>query len=106
MGLDSVMPDRGSLIQVRVGGVSALRGVIGKDTVVVLKSGSTLGDLFTKLEERFGLVYKELVGENMEDSLRKRFNLLYNGQVIPPQENLNKALSDGDEILFFQLAGA
>ena len=47
-----------------------------------------------------------MVGERLEDSIKKRFNLLYNGQVIPPEENLHKALNDGDEILFFQLAGA
>jgi molybdopterin converting factor small subunit len=95
-----------SQIEVRVSGVSALRGIIGNDTVVVLKTGSALGDLFTQLEEQFGSAYRELVGEGMECSLRKRFNLLYNGQFMPPEENLNKVLSEGDEIVFFQMAGA
>ena len=43
---------------------------------------------------------------DMKDSIKKRFNLLYNGKVIPPEENLDKTINDGDEILFFQLAGA
>jgi molybdopterin converting factor small subunit len=94
------------LIQVRVSGVSALREIIGRNTVVILKSDSTLGELISKLEERFGSAYREMVGERLQDSLKKRFNLLYNGQVIPPEQNLDKILNDGDEILFFQLAGA
>ena len=95
----------GSFIQVRVGGVSALRDIIGKDRLVMLRSGSTLGDLIDKLEEQFGSTYKALIGERLEDSLRKRFNLLHNGQFITPEQNLHKPLNDGDEILFFQLAG-
>ena len=94
------------LIQVRVSGVSALREIIGRDTIVILKSDSTLGELVSKLEEQFGSAYREMVGERLQDSLKKRFNLLYNGQVIPPEQNLDKILNDGDEILFFQLAGA
>jgi molybdopterin converting factor small subunit len=89
-----------------VSGVSALREIIGKDKVVGLKSGNTLSDLIDKLEEQFGSAYRELVGEKMVDSLRKRFNLLYNGDIIPPGENLGKVLNDGDELVFFQLAGA
>jgi len=99
-------PFDSSIIQVKVSGVSALRGIIGKDTVVDMATGSTLGDLLEKLEEQFGSAYRALVGERMEDSLRKRFNLLYNGEVIPPAENLDKALNDGDDLVFFQLAGA
>ena len=93
-------------IQVRVSGVSALREIIGKDTTVNLESGSTLRDLFAELEERFGSTYRELVGESMQESLTKRFNLLYNGEVIPPEDNLDMILRDGDELVFFQLAGA
>jgi molybdopterin converting factor small subunit len=94
------------LIQVRVSGVSALREIIGKDTVVTLNNGSTVGDLIMKLEENFGSAYRELIGERLEVSLRKRFNMLYNGEVISPEQNLDKTLSDDDEIVFFQLAGA
>jgi molybdopterin converting factor small subunit len=98
--------DEYSFIQVRVGGVSALKEIIGKDMLVTLKSGSTLGELIDRLEEQFGSTYRATVGERLEDSLRKRFNLLYNGQFITPEQNLHKHLNDGDEILFFQLAGA
>lgn len=94
-----------SFIEVRVGGVSALREIIGKDRPVTLRSGSTLGDLIHKLEEQFGSIYQASVGERLEDSLRKRFNLLHNGQFITPEQNLHKPLNDGDKILFFQLAG-
>lgn len=103
---DAVHPSSCSLIQVRVSGVSALREIIGKDTVLVLKSGSTVRDLIIKLEEQFGPAYREIVGERLADSLRRRFYLLYNGEVIPPEQNLDKALSDGDEILLFQWTGA
>jgi len=98
--------DSSSTIQVRVSGVSALREIIGKDTVVILKSGSTLGDLISKLDEQFGSAYREMAGERLDYSLRKRFNLLYNGKVIPPEQNLDQTLSDSDEVLFFQLTGA
>ena len=94
------------LVQVRVSGVSALRELIGKNTSVTLISGSTLGDLLNKLEQQFGSAYREMTGERLEWSLKRRFNVLYNGEVIPPEDNLGKILGDGDEILFFQLAGA
>jgi molybdopterin converting factor small subunit len=97
--------DGSSFIEVRVGGVSALRDIIGKDRPVTLRSGSTLGDFIHKLDEQFGSTYRASVGEGLEDSLRKRFNLLHNGQFITPEQNLHKPLNDGDEILFFQLAG-
>jgi len=93
-------------IQVRVSGVSALREILGKERIVTVNSQSTLGDLIEKLDEQFGSTYRELVGERMGDSLKKRFNLLYNGEVIPPAENLGKVLNDGDALVFFQLAGA
>ena len=95
-----------SLIQINVGGVSSLREIIGRDRIVVLKSGSTIGDLLSKLEEQFGSAYRELVGESLDYSLRRRFNMLYNGRVISLCENLDMVLSDGDVVLFFQLAGA
>jgi len=98
--------NRPSLIQIRVSGVSALREIIGKDTVVTLTNGSTVGNLLSKLEEEFGATYREMVGERLQDSLRRRFYLLYNGQVMPPEQNLNRVLSNGDEIVFFQWTGA
>jgi len=98
--------NRPPLIQIRVSGVSALREIIGKDTVVTLTNGSTVGNLLSKLEEQFGATYRQMVGEKLEDSLRRRFYLLYNGQVIPPEQNLDRALSNGDEIVFFQWTGA
>jgi len=97
--------DRYSLIQVKVSGVSALREIIGKGTPVILKSGSTVGDLINKLDEKFGSDYKEIVGEELGYSIRKRFNLLINDVVTAPLQNLGKGLSDGDKIVIFQLAG-
>ena len=97
---------RPSLIQIRVSGVSALREIIGKDTVVTLTNGSTVGNLLSKLEEEFGATYREMVGERLQDSLRRRFYILYNGKVIPTEQNLGRVLSNGDEIVFFQWTGA
>jgi len=94
-----------TLLQVRVSGVSALRGIIGKDMLVTLRSGSTIDDLINKLEEECGPAYREMIGEALGDSIRKRFNMLLNGVVTNPAQNLDKSLNDGDEIMFFQLAG-
>ena len=41
-----------SFIEVRLGGVAALSGIIGKDRLIALKNGSTFGDLIDKLERR------------------------------------------------------
>jgi len=98
--------NKSSLLHVRVSGVSALRDVIGKETLVVLQGNSTLGDLLIKLEEEFGSAYMQKVGEKLEGSLRRRYYVLYNGQVMPPEKNLDKTLSDNDELLFFQWTGA
>ena len=86
-------------------GVSALRDIIGKDTPVILKRGSTVRDLIDKLDEKFGSDYKQIVGEELGYSVRKRFNLLINDVVTTPMQNLEKGLSDGDQIVIFQLAG-
>ena len=86
-------------------GVSALREIIGKDTLVILTRGSTVRDLINELDEKFGSDYKQIVGEELGYSIRKRFNLLINGVVTTPMQNLEKGLSDGDQIVIFQLAG-
>jgi molybdopterin converting factor small subunit len=98
--------DKSSLIQVRVTGVSSLREIIGKDTLVSLKSGSTAGDLVDKLEEEFGSTYRKMMGEGLKDTIKKLFNLSINGKLPSPGRNFNEALNDGDEILFFQWTGA
>jgi molybdopterin converting factor small subunit len=98
--------DRSFLIEVRVTGVSALREIIGEDTVVILKSGSTVRDLINKLDEEFGSEYKKMVGEELGYSIKKRFNLLINDVVTTPAPNFEKGLNDGDRIVIFQLAGA
>jgi molybdopterin converting factor small subunit len=97
---------KSSLIQVRVTGVSSLRDVIGKDTLVHLKRGSTAGDLIDKLEEEFGSTYRKMMGEGLKDTIRKLFNLSINGKLPTPGRNFDEALNDGDEILLFQWTGA
>jgi hypothetical protein len=67
-------------IRVRVTGVSALRDVIGRDRIISLNSGSTVGNLLDELEGDFGSAYKEMMGEGLTASLKKRFSMLLNGQ--------------------------
>jgi molybdopterin converting factor small subunit len=98
--------DRSSIIQVRVIAVSSLREVIGKDALVSLNSGSTVGDLIDKLEEEFGSTYRKMTGEGLKETVRKLFKLSINGKIPPPVQNFDEVLSDGDEILFFQWTGA
>lgn len=45
-------------IRDRVTGVSAQREIIGKDTLVTLRSGSTIGDLMDGLEGELGSAYR------------------------------------------------
>jgi molybdopterin converting factor small subunit len=59
-----------------------------------------------ELEAKFVSAYRERSGEELVLSVRKRFSMLLNGVVTRPVWNHDKAQSDGDEILFFQLAGA
>ena len=95
------------MIQVRVVGVSALREVIGKETSITLKSGSTVNDLIHRLEEEFGPAYKAKFGEPLDESLKRHFSMLLNGSIfIPLEKNLDKPLSDDDRIVFFQWSGA
>ena len=94
-----------AVIQIRVRGVSALRSIIGRDTVVTLKNGSTIRDLVTNLERNFGTTYKEVAGEELSGSIMRRFSMLLNGVFMSPEQNVDMKLNDGDEIVFFQLAG-
>ena len=98
--------DKRPLIQVRVTGVSSLREVIGKDTLVSLRSGSTVGDLVDRLEEEFGSTYRKITKEGLKDTIRRLFKLSINGKAPPPIQNFDELLNDGDEILFFQWTGA
>jgi len=95
-----------SLIQVRVTGVSSLREVIGNDMLVTLNGGSTVGDLIDRLEEEFGSTYRKMTGKGLKDTIKKLFNLSINGKPPTPGRNFDEALSDGDQILFFQWTGA
>jgi hypothetical protein len=58
------------------------------------------------LETKFGSAYKDIVGEALDFSVKKRFSMIINGVFMSPEQSLNLVLSDGDEIVFFQLAGA
>ena len=98
--------DESSFIHVKVGGVSALRDIIGKERLVDLKRGGTVCDLINSLDEKFGSAYMQMIGEGLAYALRKRFNMILNGVVTAPAANLETVLNDGDEVVFFQLAGA
>lgn len=98
--------DKRSLIEVRVTGVSSLREVIGKDAIVSLNSGSTVGDLIDKLEEEFGSTYRRRAKEGLRDMIRRLFTPSINGKVPKPIRKFDEPLSDGDEIVFFQWTGA
>ena len=98
--------DKSSLIQVRVTGVSSLREVIGKDALVSLNSGRSVSDLIDKLEEEFGSIYRKRMRVGLRDTIRKLFTLSINGKVPTLVQNFDEALSDGDEIVFFQWTGA
>ena len=98
--------DKPSLIQVRVTGVSSLREVIGKHALVSLNRGSTVGDLIDKLEEEFGSTYRKKTREGLKDTIRTLFTMSINGKIPTPIRNFDEALSDGDEIVFFQWTGA
>ena len=98
--------EKASLIQVRVTAVSSLREVIGNGSLVSLISGSTTGDLIDKLEEEFGSTYRKMMGEGLNDTIRKLFNLSINGKLPAPGRNFDEVLNDGDEVMFFQWTGA
>ena len=98
--------NQSSLIHVRVTGVSSLREVIGKEVLVSLNSGSTVGDLIDKLEADFGSNYRKMMGEGLTDTIKKLFTLTINGKVPTPIRNFSEALSNGDEIVLFQWTGA
>ena len=87
-------------------GFSALRDIIGRDRIITLNNGDTVGKLLDELEGNFGLAYRDIVGEGLAVSLRKRFSMLLSGVFMSPEQNLGKALNNDDAMVFFQLAGA
>ena len=97
---------RTSTIRVRVTGVSALRDIIGRERIIILDKGSTVGKLLDELEGNLGPAYRKSVGEGLGASLMKRFSMFLNGVFMSPEQNLERTLNDYDEIVFFQLAGA
>lgn len=98
--------DKSSLIQVRVTGVSSLREIIGRDTLVTLNSGSTVTDLINKLQDEFGSTYRTVTGEDLVAVMKNLFTLTINGKVPTPIRNFNEILNNGDEVVFFQWTGA
>ena len=62
-------------------------------------------DLVTNLERNFGTTYKEIAGEELAGSIMTWFSMLLNGVFMSPEQNVDMMLNDGDEIVFFQLAG-
>jgi molybdopterin converting factor small subunit len=82
-----------------------LKDAIGRDAVIVLDGGSTVGDLINKLDEEYGATYREKMGETLKDSIMKRFNLLVGGKVLVPSRDIATPLKDGDEVLLFQFVG-
>ncbi len=98
--------DNPSIIHIRVTGVSTLGEVMGKSALVSLNSGSTVGDLIDKLEEEFGSTYRKRTREGLKDTIRRLYTLSINGKLPTPIRNFDEALSEGDDIVFFQWTGA
>lgn len=82
--------------------VSALKEVLGGEVVVDLKEGGTIDDLVDRLDKKYGPAYRERMGEDLRESIMKRFNFAINGRVCLPSHDIMKTLNDGDHILFFQ----
>ena len=74
--------------------------------MIVLRKGRTVSKLLDELEGDFGRTYREMVGEALTASLKKRFSMILNGVFMSLEQNLERTLNDDDEIVFFQLAGA
>ena len=97
---------QGSPICITVRAVSMLREIIGGSFTFYLDSGSTIGDLIKRLDEKYGPVYMKEVGETLGDSIMKSYNMSVNGgKIIRPSEHVNRRLNDNDELVFLQWVG-
>jgi molybdopterin converting factor small subunit len=95
-----------SSVRIRVKGVSTLRYVIRKDLTITLRTGSTVGDLISRLVDELGPKYREITGEDLSQVIERLFAATINGKLPTPMRSFDRVLHDGDEIVFFQWTGA
>jgi molybdopterin converting factor small subunit len=87
----------------RVRTVSALKETLSGDAVVILSSGSAIGDLINKLDKEYGTIHSKTT--SIKESVVKRFNMLVSGRVLIPSQSIDRPPKDDDEVSLFQFAG-
>ena len=91
-------------MRVRVVAFATLGDLIGRNKVVELEEGATLGDLIEKLIREIGPHLREAIFSD-DGSLHPFLKILVNGRDVEFLEGLGTRLSDGDEVAIVPPAG-
>lgn len=69
-----------------------------KDKSVILKTDSSLSDLFNFMIQRYGIKFREFIMDPETNEISRSICILLNGETA---NNLNEGLADGDEVTLF-----
>lgn len=93
-------------MQVRVKVYSVLKEVVGSGLVLMeIGEEGTLHDVLNEFNERYGAIFKEKTGRNLNQALEKRFNIFVNGKAMKLPKDAKLKLKDNDEIVILQPVG-
>ena len=93
-------------MRVKVSVVSILRKVVGEGTFYMeLEDNSTLEALVKELAMIYGEAFKEEVGKDMAEALKRYFNIFVNGRIRDISKGKDFELKEGDEVLIVQPVG-
>lgn len=93
------MEPRNNTIQITVGTFGILKEFI-KDKAMILEAGSSLSDLFNFMIKKYGKGFREFIMDPETNQISPAICILLNRETV---NNLNRRLTDGDEVTLFIL---
>lgn len=92
-------------MKVKIKVTSELRKAMGKSSVdLEVDSGATLGDALKKMDEKYGMDIKVVMGKDLEEILKQR-NVFVDGKSTRLPDDLAHELRKDSEILIVRPVG-
>lgn len=84
----------------------ALREAIGvKSLLLEVPEGTTIQDLLVRLETMFGAAFQKVSGQVLYERILTRYCVFVNRKALWLPQQLDRTLTDGDEVAIFLPSG-
>lgn len=85
---------------------SIMRKIVGAGSLSMeMPKGSTVRDLLSSLDEKYGSAFHKETGKKLFDRIISNFNIFLNSEALIFPNQLSVVLKDGDKITILQPSG-